>query len=285
MFTQVVEEGGFTQASKKTGIPKSTLSEKVSELEKKLGLTLLIRTTRRLRVTDAGNTYYLKNVGCLQELMSANEEVSRKNGLAHGYLRISAPRGMAGSALPDQVCRFMRDFPEVSVEMLFSDRRVDLLTEGIDVAIRLGDLNDSTLVSRKIGKTKYILVAAPAYLKSVGVPGNPKELGGLSCLLFKSCNREDWLLETEGGQSQKVSVKGRVRADSIEAVLRIASAGEGVALLPETACRDALKAGNVVRVLPKWATKPEAIHLLFASQSYVAPKIRAVIPYLELALK
>ncbi len=285
-FVQIVQAGSFIQASRLLEIPKSTLSDKVSELEEELGVTLLIRTTRKLSMTEAGETFYRKTQPALLQIRSASEETSQLQTTPQGRLRITAVTGLGSSSMIDAVAKFRRKFPAIKVDLDFTDRIVDLVGEGYDIAIRSGQLADSTLISKRVGMSSFGLVVSPSYLKQHGTPKHPKSLVDHSCIQFSAIGVDPvWELRSSGGKKARIAVSGGTSANSISAVKRLAELEEGIALLPTFHCQKELESGSLVRLLPEWSTEPSPIHLVYPQQKYVNPRIREVLPYLEQAIR
>lgn len=276
IFIQVVQEGSFSQAARKLGMPNSTVSAKVSSLEKRLGVTLIQRTTRRLSVTPAGQAYFKKCIQGLQEIQSAEAEIAAIQGEPQGLLRVTAPVELGMSVLPQIVSDFTKKYPKVSVEVLLADRRVELLAENVDIAIRAGELKDSTLVSKKLGVVYFAVFASPKYLKTRKAPSHPRDLKDHECLHFTPLGSEEWKLSSAKG-SLHVPVKGRVIVNDLHMIRNLAVAGDGLALLPTFFCQQEQGAGKLVRVLKDWKSNPNPVQFVYPAQKYVTPKLSAFI--------
>ena len=192
VFVEVVKAGSFSQAAKKLKMPNSTVSHKVSSLEKRLGLTLLQRTTRKLNVTPAGQIYFKKCLNGFSEIELAEAEMASAQGEAQGLLRVTAPVELGGGILPEIISDFTAQFPKVTIELILTERRVDLLSESVDLAIRAGELKDSSLIAKKIGLAYFALFASPRYLKQKGTPTHPRELNQHKCLAFAPLGTDSW---------------------------------------------------------------------------------------------
>jgi DNA-binding transcriptional LysR family regulator len=285
-FIQVVQAGSFVQASRTLDIPKSTLSDKISELEAELGVTLLVRTTRKLSLTEAGETFYKKVQPALLQIRSAGEETSDFQSAHQGRLRITTVDGMGSSGLMDHLARFRQKFPAIKVELEFTDRIVDIVGEGFDIAIRSGALEDSTLISKKVGTGSFGLLAGPKYLKQRGIPKHPKELIHHACIQFSTFGVDPvWELQNQSGKKARIEISGDYSANSVAAIKRLAELNEGIALLPLFQCQKEFKQGSLVHVLPEWATALAPVHLVYPKQKFINPRIRAVLPYLEQACR
>ncbi len=276
VFLKVVQAGSFTRAAAQLGIPNSTASARVSALERRLGVTLLQRTTRKLRLTEAGETYFRRAAQGLEQIVEAETEVSASQRAPQGMLRVTAPIDLGASCLAGLISAFREKYPAVSVELVFTDRFVDLVAEGVDVAVRAGKLRDSALIARKVGLAAWIPAASPAYLKKAGTPRHPRELTGHACLQFTPLGTEHWHL-TDGKQKITVPLPRELVANEINFAKALALAGKGVALLPSYVCHAEIRNGKLVRVLPDWRARTDPVHLVYPGQKFVAPKVRAFV--------
>ena len=184
VFIKVVQLGSFSGAAKQLAMPNSTVSSKVSSLEKRLGVTLIQRTTRKLNITPAGQAYFNRCIQGLEEIHAAEMEIAAVQGEPQGLLRITAPIDLGSRVLPQLVSDFTNTYPKVRVELILSDRKVDLLSESVDLAIRAGDLRDSTLIAKKVGSVYFAPFASARYLKAKGIPTHPRDLRLHHCLQF-----------------------------------------------------------------------------------------------------
>ena len=194
VFVKVVQAGSFSQAAKLLGMPNSTVSAKVSLLEKQLGVTLLQRTTRKLRLTQAGETYFKRCLQALEELQAAESELATAQREPQGLLRLTAPIEFGHGLLPALVDGFLQKYPKMGVDLLITNRVLDLVGEGIDLAIRAGSLKDSRLIAKRFTLGKFTLWASPSYLKKHAAPSHPKELSQHECFLFSRFKNATWQL-------------------------------------------------------------------------------------------
>jgi DNA-binding transcriptional LysR family regulator len=282
-FTEVVRAGSFSAAARKLSVGKSTLSENVSALERSLGADLLIRTTRKLSLTEAGSRLFESCSKGLAEIDAAREEVVARQSAPRGMLRVTAPADLASSALARAFARALAPWPELRLELDFSDRFVDLVGERFDLAIRAGLLQDSTLIARRIGTSSFVLLASPSYLEKEGRPSDPGELARHRCLSFTPLE-DEWILASERSR-RRIRVSPYVKASSMIAVQQFALEGAGIALLPLHLCHERFRDGSLARVLPAWAAESGPLHLVYPKQSFVQPKIRVVLPVLEKELR
>lgn len=280
-FAAVVEAGSFTGAAGAKGLSKAALSRHVAELEDRLGVRLLNRTTRRLSLTEAGRAFYEGCQRMLAEAESAEVQVTALAARPRGVLRLSAPVSFAYWHLNPLLGPFLEACPELELDLVLGDRVVDLVEEGFDAAIRIGQLADSSLIARRLCSLKSYLVAAPDYLRRAGLPENPRALKAHNCLLY-SYHRDgrSWRFEGEGGKVD-VEVKGRVVTNNGDVLLSLALAGQGIALLPSFFAAQALRDGHLLRLLPGWhANKEDSISVVYPARRNAPPKLRALLDFL-----
>lgn len=254
-FLAVAETGSFTGAARKLGRDASIVSRRVSELERKLGIRLLSRTTRRVAVTEVGALYQHRIRSILDELAEASREASEVATSPQGLLRISIPATFGRQWIAPLLPGFLARYPQIRIDARFSDRQVDVVSEGFDVAIRVGVLRDSSLASRKLASYRNVLVAAPGYLAAQGRPRTPDDLKKHSCIGFTGLNSwPDWPL-VRGTQRKTVRPLGPLIADNSEAVVIAAIAGAGITLMADWLAGPALREGQLVQVMPGWTGK------------------------------
>jgi DNA-binding transcriptional LysR family regulator len=263
VFVEVVERGSFTAAAASLGLPKSSVSRSVARLENELGVTLLRRTTRKIALTDAGREWFERARRALSELEDAGAVASRDERDPHGIVRLTAPPD-AARALVDALARFAERYPRVHVELIVTSRRLDLIEERIDLALRGGQLSDSSLIARKLFESALGLYAAPSYLERRGRPKSLADLAQHDVVLFRGVRgRSTLVLEGPRGRT-KVDVTGPISADDFTTVVDALLAGMGIGLAPEVWIQEPVLAGRLERVLPKWSVRGGAIHLLHA---------------------
>lgn len=279
VFVKVVQAGSFSAAARLLGLPTSTVSNRVAMLEKRLGITLLQRTTRRLKLTEDGALYFQHAAVGLGHLLEAEAALTESVGEPTGLLRVTAPADVGDRLLSGILTRMRRLHPKVRIELVLMNRYVDLVAEGIDVAIRTGDLKDSSLIARQVGLARWVPFAAPEYLASAPPLDTPQALRHHACLQFTPLGREAWTLTGPGG-SVVIPLSGQVMVNDVRVVRSMVLSGEGVALLPRYLCRDECAAGRLVQVLPAWHAKADPLHLVYPRQRFMPPKLRA---FIELA--
>jgi DNA-binding transcriptional LysR family regulator len=273
VFARVVELGSFTRAAEQLGVPRSTVSRAVARLEERLGVRLLQRSTRALRLTDAGVAYHERVAAALGLIEDAEGEVSHLQGAPRGTLRITAPYDVGAGFLAEIVARFTARYPEVRVDAVLTGRLVDLIAEGFDLAIRAGRLRDSSLMSRNLGSMESRLFAAPAYLAARGQPASPEALRDHDCVLFRPQNgKARWRLTGSAG-AVLVEVSGSIGADDFSFVRAAVCAGAGVGLLPWFLCVDDVAAGRLVRVLPRYEQTGVALYIVYPPTEHLPQRV------------
>ena len=281
-FVDVVECGSFSRAAKRRGVGQPTVSKAVSALEDRLGAQLLRRTTRSLGLTDAGLAYHTTCVRVLAELGEAEARLSTGRDELVGDLRISCARDYGQGFLWPHVQRFLLEHPRVRVDLVLDDRRLDLVAENIDVAVRIGALEDSSLRARKLGTLSRCTVASPAYLARAGVPRLPAELADHECLRLTTLpDPGRWTYRRASGRLFSVRVSGRLQARSNLVVRDAALAGLGIFLAPEWIVADDLAEGRLVRILREFDAPPVDVHAVFPGSRFVPKRVRSFVDVLR----
>lgn len=281
VFVKVVQAGSFSAAARQLGLPTSTVSNRVAMLERRLGVMLLQRTTRRLNLTEAGDRYFQHARLGFEHLMDAESAVTEAAGEPSGLLRVTAPADLGDVILSGILSEMRLRFPKVKIEMVLTGTTIDLIAEGIDAAIRAGVLKDSTLVAKPAGIARWIVVASPKFLSSVDKIACPEDLKRHRCLQFPPLGRESWTLMNQG-RSVRIERSGDVIVNDTRLVRALALKGEGVALLPSYLCHQDISDGTLHQVLPDWYGKTDPIHIVFPRQRFIAPKLRA---FIDLAIE
>ena len=276
VFVRVVEAGSFSAAARRLGAPKATVSAKVARLEKRLGLSLLQRTTRKLRLTEAGQEYFRHCAQAVREVELAEATLQTTSGKPSGVLRVTAPVDLGHTLLPRIVQAYATKYPDVSVDLLVTNRVIDLVGEGVDLAIRPAQaLKDSSLIARRFFDMEFNLWASPDYLQRLGAPTHPRDLQRATFVEFRP--RSSVVL-TSGKSDVEVATTGRIRADDFETIKALLLAGEGIAWLPHFLAEDAVKAGTLVPVLAQWRPKERgAFYFVYVGRKYGLPKVAAFI--------
>ena len=284
-FAAVVDAGSFVAAADALDLSKAAVSRQVSELEARLGVRLLNRTTRRLSLTDEGEVFHARAKELLGSLEEMEAEVAVRRGRAVGTLKVTAPVSFGLMHLAPLWAGFMARHPEVRLEVMLADRFVDLVEEGIDLAVRIARLESSSLVSRQLSSTRLILCASPRYLKKHGRPRHPADLARHAVVAYSLLSvGDDWQFTGPEGLVH-VRVQPRMRTNSGDTCRAIALGHEGIVLEPSFMVADDLAAGTLVQVLPEYRSLELGIYAVYPSRKFLAPKVRLLIDYLVQALK
>jgi DNA-binding transcriptional LysR family regulator len=283
VLVRVVQEGSFRGAARALGMPKTTVSRKVAELEEQLGVRLLQRTTRTLALTDAGAAFVEEAEGAIARIDAAEAAVTELQRDPRGKLRVTTTIPLGEVLLAPIVADFLAAYPALEVMVHLTDRPVDLVAERFDLAIRTGALPDSSLVARLIGSSAYRVVASPAYLERHGALRRPSDLTAHACLRFTRSGtavRTTWPFG-KGSRAAEVPVHGRLVSDDFVVLRRAAERGLGIARLPILVVHDALRAGTLVPLLDRFAPPPTPVHLLHVGGRHMPPRIRAFIDFVH----
>jgi DNA-binding transcriptional LysR family regulator len=280
-FVRIVERGGLTAVSRESGLGQSTISRRLKELEEALGVVLLERTTRQATLTEAGAAYYDRAKTILQLVDDAHEQVKALKTTAEGPIRISATSAFGVLHLCRLLFAFQEAHPKVRIDLGLTDRRIDLVREGVDLAVRLGPLNDSALIGRKLGDSRRILVAAPAYLDRRGTPMRPRDLADHNAILFAglASGRTLQLSDAEGA-SETVTLAGDFQADQALAIRQALVAGRGLGVAHEWLVADLLATGELVRILPERRLDSLPLHVLMAPGRTRIARVRLLLDFL-----
>ena len=282
LFIRVVETGSFSKASADLGITQPTATKHVAVLEQRLGARLLHRSTRGVTPTEVGAAYYDKCKTIARELEEADSLAALMQSRLQGTLRISTSVAFGRRVLTPLVLRFMQLHPELQVDLGFEDRYVNLVEQGVDLALRMGRLADSSLGARRLGHNPWVLVAAPAWLAAHGVPQRPQDLAGLPALVYSSVQGDDrWHFSGGDGPEQSVPVRGPLRSNNLSALLAAARAGMGLAILPRYVAHESLAGGAVVPLLERWTLPAQEIHAVFPSPRLVPGKVSGFVDWLQ----
>lgn len=284
VFVRVVQAGSFSAAARQLGLPTSTISTRVARLEQRLGVTLLQRTTRRLSLTEAGAMYFEHASTGLGYLLEAEAALDEARQQPQGVLKVTAPADLGDALLGGLVSQTQHTYPALSLELMLTERYVDLVAEGVDVALRTGELRDSSLVAKSLGTIQWALFASPHYLQSAGQITTPADLGQHQTVQFTPMGRHHWELQ-QGATAIRVPLEGRTLVNSIGVVQAMTENGQGVALLPTFICQPTVKTGGLQRVLPAWRGQADAVHLVYPKQRFMPPKLRGFIDLAVAELK
>ncbi|MGO7017117.1 LysR family transcriptional regulator [Rhizobium johnstonii] len=278
-FAEVVAHGGFAAAGRALREPKSKLSRRIAGLEERLGLRLIERSSRRFRVTDTGQAFYERCRAILAEAEQAEAVVAQAQAEPGGRVRFSCPTGMV-TLIGGLISSFLIRFPKVRLQLVATDRAVDLIEERIDLALRVRSslASDAGLTMRSLGVSTRILVASPQLASTIA---STEQLATMATLATTdTSDDQEWHLEADDGRKQIIRVQPRLGCEDMATVREAAIDGLGVAILPDHLCRDALQAGRLVRVLPAWRGVRGTVHLVFTTRRGLSPAVRALIDHL-----
>jgi DNA-binding transcriptional LysR family regulator len=282
LFARIVETGSFSKASADLGVTQPTATKHVAAIEAQLGARLLNRNTRGVSPTEIGALYYEKCKAIQRELEEADNLAALLQSKVGGTLRISTSVAFGRRVLTPLTLRFMREHPELALDLSFDDRYVNLVEQGIDLALRMGRLADSSLGARYLGTNPWVLVAAPEYLARAGTPASPADLAQHACLVYSSVMGDDrWQFTAPGGTEVSVPVKGPLRSNNLSAVLAACRAGLGLAALPWYVANASVKDGIVVPVLEGHALPSQEMHAVFPSPKLVPSKVLRFVDFLQ----
>jgi DNA-binding transcriptional LysR family regulator len=283
VFTKVAETKSFTGAADALGLPKSTVSRKLAQLEERLGVRLVQRTTRKLALTDIGEMYYERCARIVHDVTAAEQLVTDMQATPRGRLRISATVDFSTRWLGDIVASFLAVHPEINIELEASDQVVDLIDDGFDVAVRFGPMPESTLIARRLCTLQLVMAASPAYLAKTPVK-SIDELDGLEHILFTPTTAtQAWTLHN-GEATHEFGRPARFASNNYGAVRDVALAGGGICLLSEFMIADDLAAGRLVRVLPEWHTRVTEVHAVYPARHNLPPRLTLFLDHLAKAL-
>jgi len=287
LFIRIVETGSFSKASVDLGVTQPTATKHVAAVEARLGARLLNRNTRGVSATEIGALYYEKCKAIQRELEEADNLASLLQSRVSGQLRVSTSVAFGRRVLTPLVLDFMRLHPEITVDLSFDDRYVNLVEQGVDVAIRMGRLADSSLGARYLGRNPWVLVASPAYLKAHPAPTTPAGVAGHTCLIYSSVQGDErWHFTGAPGQAgaeQELSipVRGPLRSNNLSVLLEAALAGMGLAILPWYVAHGAVRDGRVTSLLTEYALPVQEMHAVFPSPKLVPSKVSSFIAFLQ----
>lgn len=275
LFVAAVDEGSLAAAARRFGLSAAMTGKYVAALEAQVGARLLQRTTRRLTLTDIGHGYYLRCKAILEAFDEANREASAAHSALRGVLRVAAPVTFGAMHLGPVVARFLQNSPEINVEVVLSDRYVDLLDAGVDVALRIGKLTDPALVARRIAPCRMTLCAAPVLLERHGTPRNPAALKRLPRLAFSDAvSPGDWTLFDTKGRTHTIDGPCRLTANNMQMLVAAALAGSGIAYGPSFAFGEYIARGELVALLPRYRTADLDIQAVYPSARHIPLRVR-----------
>lgn len=280
VFVQVVDKGGFTAAAAAVGLPKSSVSRSVARLEQDLGVTLLQRTTRTVALTDAGKVYYERARAAVQQLTEAGDVASDAGDEPRGLIRLTAPVDASGGLLVAPLARFLQLYPKIELDLILTGRTLDLIAEGIDLAVRAGRLADSSLIAKKVAASSLGLFASAEYLERRGKPKKLADLARHDCIVYR--NETRWTLQGPRG-AESVDVQPRIRSDELGFLTQAVGQGIGIALLPKM--RTAPVERALVPVLPELSVHGAALYLVHPAMKHLPRRVQLLRDFLFEELK
>ncbi len=280
VFAAVVDGGSFAAAAARLDTSRAMASKQVQKLEEHLGTRLLNRTTRKLSLTETGRAFYERSVQIINDVDEAEQIAGQQTGAPRGELKVTVPLSYGQHRLAPLIAEYARHYPQVRVNIALSDRKVDLVEEGFDLAIRIGSLPQSDLIARKIGGARNYVCAAPSYLAAAGTPATPAELAHHPCLGYTLTGTgTEWRLEGPDGVVS-VPVSGPIRADNGDMLRLAAVHGCGIIFQPQFIVAGDLAAGRLVRILPEWQSGELGIYAVYPSRKHLSAKVRTFVDFL-----
>ncbi|KRA97231.1 LysR family transcriptional regulator [Devosia sp. Root685] len=279
-FVQVFDAGGFSAAARSHGRSKALLSKYVTDLEDYLGVRLMNRTTRKLSLTEAGEAYYREASSLLQQLDDLDATITDQTAEPRGMLRVSAPRNFGESTLAPAIFEYLKKYPKVTLDLRLEDRYVDLVDEGIDVALRISTLGDSSLIARKIADMHVVVGASPGLIKTIGVPQHPDDLRHLPCIIDVNLQGQSNWRFIENDKTISVPVSGPLRVNSPLAARKAAAMGLGFVVLPSYLADPLVASGELVPVLSGFLPTGQTLQAVYPHRRHLAGKVRALIDHL-----
>lgn len=279
VFVTVAETGGFSPAAKLLGISKSAVSKRISQLEAQLGVKLLHRTTRKLSLTEAGEHFYQHARIAHQAAKDAQDAVTQLQGEPQGRLRINSPMSFGRLHLAPLIPVFLKRYPKISIDMVMDDKVVDLVGEGFDIAIRAGDLPDTSLIARKLAPLQSVLCASPEYLKDFGTPTSLEQLVEYNCLVFTySRDVKEWTF-IKDNHLKTIEIKGNYQVNNSEALREAILQGVGIGRLPTFVAGPDIKRGTLIPLFEEYQMPAKTIYAVFPERQYMPAKVRAFIDF------
>ncbi len=278
-FIAVVDNKGFSPAAQALGISKSAISKRITQLEAYLGVRLLHRTTRKISLTEAGSRYYEYASKASIEAQNAEDAVSQLQGEPQGKLKINAPMSFGLIHMAELIPEFLLRYPKISIDLVMDDKAVDLVEHGFDVAIRNGELADSSLIARRLAPIHSIVCASPAYLANHSRPSSPSELSEHNCLLYSySTNKDQWQFKKKEEQVC-IHVEGNYRVNNSEALKLALIKGLGIGRLPSFVAGDALRDGSLINLFPEYRMPAKKVYAVYPERHYLPAKVRAFLDF------
>lgn len=279
-FARVVETGSFTEAARRLGISTALASKYVRQLESRLGAQLLNRTTRSVSPTEVGRAYWERCSRIIGEFEELEESVADQHGQPRGQLRLSGSRAFGEDLLVPAIGSFLEAYPQIAIELQLEERMVDIVAEGFDMAIRVGDLADSSLIARRIAAYPYYICASPDYLSANGTPNTPQDLLSHRCIINTGINPTNQWQFAINGQTSQVTVPATVRVNTAQSTATLVKAGQGIGLCLYSTVKDDLESGRLVRLLRNFEAYDRSVYAVYPHSQHLSGKVRAFVEHL-----
>lgn len=282
VFAKVVEQGSFARAAERLDLSTSAISRHVADLETHLNARLLNRTTRKLSLTESGQAFFERCIQLLSDLEEAESLATSSTAEPRGTIKLTCSINFGIRYLAPAIGAFQQRYPAAHFDVSLSDRFVDLVDEGFDLAVRIGEAGNSNLIAKKIGEMRLVCCASPAYLKRYGKPKQPQDLAKHNCLAYSYLSSKNhWVFEDKMSNSIDVPIKGSVEANNGEMLLAVAEQGIGIVLEPDFSASAALKAGTLVPILTAYQPRRTNIYAVYPSRRHLSAKVRAFVDFLS----
>jgi len=282
IFISVVERGSFIAAAKKMNIPPSTVSRRLSRLEADLNIKLLERTSRKIHLTEKGNVFYAQCSSLIKQLRENTRDLTESIDVIHGKLKVTAPTFVGNEIMADLFCEFVKQHPEIELEIYLSNEVEDIIDEEIDLAIRVGPLIDSNLIAQHLWSMNYVSCAAPAYIKNYGAPEKPEDLSAHHNLIFRTQQAPLAFLHKKTAAESKVNVKSHIISNDIKFTIHAVCNGAGIACLPRMFINQELDAGKLLELLPDYEfIDTKSVYAVYPSKHYLPKKTQLLIAYIK----
>jgi len=281
VFVRVVETGGVTRAADSLRLPKATAATLIQKLEAALGVRLLNRTTRRVSVTPDGAAYYERCVAILEQVRETEESLAKQHATPRGRLRVNVPTLMARSVFVPALPQFFARYPDIELALACSERRVDLIEEGIDCAVWSGEIEESSIVARRVGFLYFATCAAPSYIAAHGQPGHPDDLTQHRCINHfspRTGRMSDWVFSKDGARVQ-TALRGHIALEDENSYVAAAEAGLGIAQIPAFVLKEAMERGSLELVLGDWFPEPSPLYVVYPQRRHLSSKLRAFVDW------
>lgn len=285
VFRRVVEAGNFSEVAREMDLSQPTVSKHIAALEKHLGIKLLNRSTRQMSLTDTGRQYYDRCIHILDELSETESTLRNQQTQPLGVLRINTPVTYGERCIVPSLWAFLEKYPELKIDMIMDDQYVDLVKDGVDLAIRVGPMTDSCLIARKIGDSPRVTVASPDYIEKHGIPDNLSDLDNHNCIVYTLLTTcDEWYFNGPNGK-ESVRVNGRFSVNNPGAIRQAVCAGHGIAVTPTWLMNDYIKSGKVKVILKEYTPTSLDVHAVYPERRFVPAKVKIFIDYLKTYLK